>query len=63
MTTTESNLKRRGKQQKREKGRAKWFSATPSYVSLNTVLNSIYLITEICISDVLSVICLLGKHQ
>lgn len=47
MTAAESNLKREWRiTAKKEQGRAKWFIAKPSYVSLDTELIRTYLITE-----------------
>lgn len=57
MNVAESNLKGGGKSEQREKDRAEWFSATPSDVSLDTVLISTYLMTEICIKNIQLVIC------
>ena len=51
MNVVESNRKGGGKSEQREKGRAEWFNATPSDVSLDTVLISTYLMTEICINN------------
>lgn len=44
-------LKSSGESEQKEKGRAKWFSATPSYVSLDTALSGTYLITEVRINN------------
>ena len=57
MNVVESNRKGGGKSEQREKGRAEWFNATPSDVSLDTVLISTYLMTEICINNIQLVIC------
>lgn len=63
MNAAESNLKQEWRiRAKREKGRAKWFSATPSDVSLDTVLISTYLITEICINNT-AISDVLARHQ
>lgn len=56
MNVAESNLKGGGKSEQREKDRAEWFSATPSDVSLDTVLISTYLMTETCINNIQLVI-------
>lgn len=57
-----SKSRGRGNPEQREKGRAKWFSATPSDVSLDTVLISTYLITEICINNT-TISDLFAEHQ
>ena len=57
MNVVESNLKGGGKSEQIEKGRAERFNATPSDVSLDTVLISTYLMTEICINNIQLVIC------
>lgn len=51
-----------GNWSKNEKDRATWFRVTPSYLSLDTALISMYLATEIGLNNT-TISDLLAKHQ